>query len=301
MNLKFAFEEFVADREYKELSPRSIQNYKETFKQFFAYCVENEIIDADDVTSSTVKNFLITCQKNGNNPGSINFKLRNLKAIFNYLTDQEIIKRNPTKKVSFVKSNPTVQVLKDEHIAQMLKYYRRLKMREHDFHAVRDSAIINVLIATGLRLGELTSMRWETTDLVNQEMVIFGKARKETTVEICDALKVELEQYKLTCLKQFNKTLPEYVFVNLQGKRLTENAVKCIFKRLSEVMNFKDVRLSAHTFRHYYCSKMVQNLNSFEVKELMRHSSITTTQRYVHLFKNDLKEKNNRYNPLNNF
>lgn len=301
MNFKFAFQEFLDDRKYKQLSPRSINNYEQTFKQFFAHCVEQKIINVEEVTPSTIKNYLINCQQNGNNAGSINFKLRNLKAMFSFFTEQEIIKKNPAKKIPFIKHTPNIEVFKDEHIAQMLKYYRRLKMREHDFHAVRDSAIINVLIATGLRLGEVTSMRWETTDLVNQEMVIFGKARKETTVEICDALKVELEQYKLTCLKQFDKTLPEYVFVSRQGKRLTENAVMCIFKRLSKVMNFKDVRLSAHTFRHYYCSKMVQNLNSFEVKELMRHSSITTTQRYVHLFKNDLKEKNNRYNPLNNF
>jgi len=301
MNLKFAFQEFISDREYKELSARSINNYEQTFKQFFAYCVEQEIVNTDDVTASIIKNFLITCQRNGNNAGSINFKLRNLKAIFSFFLEQEIIKENPAKKVPFVKNNPTIQVFKDEHIDQMLKYYRRLRMREHDFHAVRDSTIINVLISTGLRLGELCSMKWSKVDLVNQEMVIFGKARTDVTIEIADSLKSDLDQYKLTCMQQFKKNLPEYVFVNLQGKRLTENAVKCIFKRLSKVMSFKDVRLSAHSFRHYYCSKMVQNMNAFEVQDLMRHKSVSTTQRYVHLFRNDLKEKNNKFNPLNQF
>ncbi|MCU5063561.1 site-specific integrase [Bacillus cereus] len=63
------------------------------------------------------------------------------------------------------------------------------------------------------------------------------------------------------CEREFD-TLSGHVFVNKDNRPLTPNAVKCIFKRLKMVMNFKDVRLSAHTFRHTFAHRMLANRRS---------------------------------------
>lgn len=65
-------------------------------------------------------------------------------------------------------------------------------------------------------------------------------------------------------------------------------------------MNFKDVRLSSHTFRHTFCQRCIQSgMSTFAVQRLMRHSSIVVTERYAAMWGNDLKEQNDKFNPLN--
>jgi integrase/recombinase XerD len=85
MLLKFAIQDFLDDREFKNLSPATLFNYKELLKQFQIFCNENKIVNIQDITPNTVKKYLLQCQKGGNKPSSINSKLRRLKAFFNYM------------------------------------------------------------------------------------------------------------------------------------------------------------------------------------------------------------------------
>ncbi|WP_316245982.1 site-specific integrase [Bacillus sp. E214] len=65
-------------------------------------------------------------------------------------------------------------------------------------------------------------------------------------------------------------------------------------------MNFKDVRLSAHTFRRTFCQRCIHSgMSTFAIQKLMRHSSIAVTEKYAAMWGNDLKEQNDKYNPLN--
>lgn len=82
---------------------------------------------------------------------------------------------------------------------------------------------------------------------------------------------------------------------------MTANAVQNVFKRLAKIMNFKDVRLTAHTFRHSFCQRCIQSgMSTFAVQKLMRHSSIKMTEKYAAMWGNDLRDQNDKYNPLNN-
>lgn len=65
-------------------------------------------------------------------------------------------------------------------------------------------------------------------------------------------------------------------------------------------MNFKDVRVSAHTFRHTFCHRLAMSgMSAFAIQKLMRHQNITVTMRYVAMWGNELREQNTRFNPLN--
>ena len=77
MLLKFAIQDFKEEREFKQISKATLTNYMNCLREFHNYCVEMEIVDIADVSSSTVKNYLIYCQKQrNNNPTTINSKLR---------------------------------------------------------------------------------------------------------------------------------------------------------------------------------------------------------------------------------
>jgi integrase/recombinase XerD len=301
--LKFAVKDFMDDREYQNVSSKTMSGYRHVLGEFQEHCAKGDIVDATNVTQSIVKSYLMYCKnERNNNPTSMNTKLRVLKSFFNYLAKNGIIndQKHPTKHIPFVKEDIKIEVYSDYHIQQMLSYYRRIMQREKTFYGYRDYMIIVFFLGTGVRSGELINLKWNDIDFLHGHVVIFGKKRQQSSIPITEKLIKELSQYKVFCEQNF-KRLSEYVFPNRYNKKLTENGIKCIFTGLKRVMNFKDVRLSCHTFRHTVAHRMVKSgCDIFTVQKLLRHEDIATTQKYLALWGTALKEMNDRYNPLNN-
>lgn len=302
--LKFAVKNFLDEREFRQVSKNTLTNYQVLLKDFHTYCVEHEIIDIMDITPTTIKSYLQSCLKEKHNsPVSINTKLTALKTMFNYLVEIEIItsKQNPTKKIGYVKTEVKVTTFTDAQIRDILNYFRRLKTRDKAYFAFRDSMIVTFLLSTGVRLGELCNLKWSDIDFINKHIVIFGKLRVMQGIPMAEPLKKELQEYKIFCDHQF-QTLPDYIFVNRKGERLTENAVQNIFKRLRDIMNFKDVRCCAHDFRRYYAKTLILNgADAFTVQRLLRHSKLDMTLKYVNLYGHELEQRNEKWNPLHKF
>ncbi|WP_311766275.1 site-specific integrase [Bacillus sp. S10C12M] len=82
---------------------------------------------------------------------------------------------------------------------------------------------------------------------------------------------------------------------------MDEYAMLNLFRYLQEKMNFKNVRVSAHTFRHTFCHRLAMSgMSAFAIQKLMRHQNIAVTMKYVAMWGNELREQNDKYNPLNN-
>jgi len=273
-----------------------------SLNEFQEFCGKQEIVDVSDVTPNIIKNYLMYCQKErNNNVTTRNSKLHVLKIFFNYLEEIEVItqKQNPAKRIGYGKEDIKIEVFQDRHIHQMLSYYRRLKQREKSFFAYRDYTMIVFLLGTGVRLGELVNLIWNDVDLKNGTIIVFGKKRQQSSIPLTKKLIKELCEYRVFCEQTFGE-IPDYVFTDVEGKKLTDNAVKCVFKRLKEIMNFSDVRLSAHTFRHTFAHRMLMNgCDVFTLQKMLRHSNIAMTQRYLAIWGVALREQNSKYNPLN--
>jgi len=278
---KFAVKDFIDDREFKNLSPKTIEGYKLGLQKFQEFLTNEEIVDVEEISTAVIKRYLLDLKNNrNNNPTSVNTKLKNLKAFFNYLVQEEIIeeKNNPTKKMEYVKEDITIEVFTDRQIKQMLSYFQRIMTRDKTFFAYRDYAIIVTLLGTGLRLGEICNLKWRHVDFDNQTMTTYGKKREYSSIPINDKLKKELREFKIYQVKCLGKET-EYVFTDKTGSRLTENAVQNVFKRLKTIMNFKGVRVSAHTFRHTFAHRcLMAGMDVFTLQRMLRHSKIDMTQ-----------------------
>jgi len=250
--LKFAIADFSEEKELQNLSKNTLDGYRMFFREFKRWSTENEVLDASDVTHAHIKSYLLYCKnERGNNPTTINVKLKNLNNFFNHLLDNEYIKSNPCKKVKRQETDYRIEVFKDSHIQQMLSYYRRLRRKDHEYTAYRNHTIIILLLGTGIRIGELRGIKWSDIDEQHFQLYIFGKNRRQETVPLTDKVIDELNELKVFCTRYF-KELPEYVFVNRDGSQMAYDSTKSVFKRLQIAMNFKDVRLSAHTFAHRF-------------------------------------------------
>lgn len=302
MLLRFAIKDYLEEKEFVNLAPRTIKAYEDTLVEFQRFCTEKEIIDTDEVREGTVKAYLLYCTKERQNSVlTRNTKLQHLKTFFRFLEDEEVIsqKRNPVRKLKQAKVDTKIEVFSDEQIRMMLRYYRRMKAREKTLYAYRDHTIIVTLLSTGIRLGELINLRWDDVDLMSQTATLFGKARKQESIPLTDKITRELYEYRLFIERRFNR-LPEYVFTTLQGTQLTPNAVKLMFGRLAKIMNFKNVRLSAHTFRHSFAHRcLMAGMDVFTLSKMLRHSNLKMTERYLAIWGTALREQNDKFNPLN--
>lgn len=302
MLLKFALTEFRADRLYRNVSERTLNAYMSLMNEFHQFCVTNQIINIEDCSSSLVKQYLLQCKEKGNNPTTVNSKLHILKIFFNYFeTELEIFtpKTNPTKRIIFAKENIKIEVFTDEQIKQMLRYYQAIKYRDKSLYAYRDYFLIIFLLGSACRLGETVNLKWSDVDLVNQVITVTGKKRVASSIPMTDKLKREFIEYRMF-IEQYFPTMPETVFTDRNGKQLTDNALKMVFKHLKVIMNFKNVRLSAHTFRHTTAHRMIMaGCDIGTVQKLLRHSNVSMSLKYFALWGTALAEQNEKYNPLN--
>ena len=120
--LKFAIQDFLDDRKFKNVTPKTIESYKNILKHFLDFCNENEILNVQDVTPNTIKKYLLHCQNRGNNSTTTNTKLQRIKAFFNYMIEIEVIEKNPAEKFQRAKEDIKIDVFSDYHIKQMLNY-----------------------------------------------------------------------------------------------------------------------------------------------------------------------------------
>jgi integrase/recombinase XerD len=223
--LKFAIQEFMEDREMKNLSPRSLQSYSLLLKEFQTFCSGMSALSINDVTMNVVRKYLIYLQQErNNNPTSRNSKLQILKAFFNHLEFVEIIeaKQNPTKKLGYVKEEIKIEVFNDNQIKQMLNYFRRMKHRDKSFYSYRDYLIVVFFLGTGVRLGELVNLKWNDIDLKNGVVTIFGKKREQYLYLLLRSLSrnfVNLKYFANNTLEKCHITCSQIMQSNFHCKR----------------------------------------------------------------------------------
>jgi len=299
MLLKFAYEDFIADRRFNNTTKANVQNYRYLLYPFIEYCLEKGVINVEDVTHIHLRDYLMQCQERGNKPNTINSIILRIRAFYNYLVDEKIVKESITKKVKLQKTDVKIDVFTDEQIYQMLAYYRSLRRRDLSYSSYRGYMLILLLLGTGIRKKEVIMLKWSDIDLKNLTMNVYGKNRRYETVFLTEKLVKELSIYRSFCIQHFGHD-NEYVFFNRNNTRMTSNSMTLVFRNLKEKMNFKDVRVSTHTFRHTFCHRLAMSgMSVFAIQKLMRHSDISTSMRYVAMWGNELKKENDKHNPLN--
>jgi len=298
--IRFAVKEFLAEKKYENLSLTTLKAYEGFFYNFLKWCDGEGLSRITDLNTRVIKNYLLECKsEKGNNPTTLNTKRRHFNTFFNFLVQEGIIEDNPIKSVKKAREDIRIKTFTDEEVKEILSHLRRRKRREDTHFAVRNYTIFLTLIGTGLRASELTSLKWSDIDLINRSIKVFGKARKEQIVPLSEPLVKELAFWREYCLQEFGQLSP-HVFVTQQNKELTINGLKCWFKRLAKTMNFPETRCSAHSCRHYFAKTWITSGGDIStLSKVLRHTSIKTTEKYLHYWGNEVSNDNDKYNPLN--
>ncbi|WP_262122279.1 tyrosine recombinase XerC [Anaerococcus sp. Marseille-Q5996] len=275
---------------------------KQSFKNDFSPLDTNKVINADFLGSLNITDFYSYLSyldnEKDDNPTTRSRKISALRSFYNYLYQEiEVIDKNVTVKLK----NPKIS--KRQPVYLTLEETERLlnviNTEKNDFLRARDLAIVFTFLTTGMRLSELVSIN--VSDIENDHFKIVGKGNKERTIYLTEnALKL-IHHYLRVRKEYLNELYIDALFISTRKQRISNRAVQSTIEKYLKKAGFDTSVYSTHKLRHTAATLMYKygNVDIRALKDILGHTSISTTQIYTHLEDEDLKNAVNK-NPLSN-
>jgi len=207
---------------------------------------------------------------------------RTVKAFFGWLEREGHIAQSPfNKAVKFTTRKQTKVIKSVSHDSLTLIFANLTEPnRLITFAGRRDLAIVSLFLDSGVRTGELLSMRLCDVDLPNRVFSVKGKTGRRKA-HFSDTAKGPLADYlrvRATQVKEENESPDNALWLSTDGNSLTACGLKSMITRLQKRAG---VKLHAHQLRHSFALDMSKKVSMFELRDLLGHASISTTQIYV--------------------
>lgn len=273
---------------HKKLSAHTLRAYRIDMAQFIAYMECNhENLLIKEVGKESIQAYVDYLALNYA-PRSCKRKIACLKAFFNHLEFEDIITVSPFRKLRITIKEPKIlpRIIKKADMSALLQHAyktaRDTKTFYQQFKAIRNIAIYELLLSTGIRVGELCALQADAIDFDSGTIHIFGKGDKERTVYLTSTVVTKALQNYAILRSQFPGLTSGCFFVNWNSKRMREENVRALLRNASNLVLHK--RITPHMFRHTFATALLENhVDIRYIQELLGHSSIKTTQIYLHL------------------
>ncbi|QKX01915.1 tyrosine-type recombinase/integrase [Wolbachia endosymbiont of Cruorifilaria tuberocauda] len=150
----------------------------------------------------------------------------------------------------------------------------------------REIAIIVLLYGTGLRVSEALNLK--VGDVRNESLIVTGKGNKQRKVFILSVVKKYIQEYIKACPYLDINNEAQYLFVGVKGKKLKRTYVANRLQKIRRMLNLPEI-VSPHAFRHSFATHLLQeSIDVRSIQQLLGHSSLETTQVYIHLNYRDI-------------
>ncbi len=273
-------EEFAERESLKGMNETTLKRKKREIERLFEHCRGNgEAITKDDILE------YLDYRGKELSGNILNDKIGYIKEFFEFLLQKDEILASPAASIERLKTVPygAPGVFAEGEIKRIME------TMDDSPSGVRDRAILELLYSTGLRLGELLGLDLDDVDFRAKEITVRnGKGGKERIVpaghEALNIIKLYVEKRREIPGAERNA-----LFLGVQGKRLNAGTMKQRLKRWKEKAGLKK-RGSFHAFRHSFASHMLaRGAPILLIQRMLGHEKLSTTERYVHVFGDDLK------------
>jgi site-specific recombinase XerD len=280
----------------RNYSPRTLNSYEQVLRHFAYYVwlrrhtevsklviywkdFENARLDTDvEVTPVIITDFLsFVSTTQTYKPKTFHRIISTLSSFYRFLYTQGAVATNPLTGVD----RPRIK----QQEVKYLKHNQVLRLLE-SIEDLRDKLIVRTIYATGVRVSELCNMNIEDIDFDEHTIRIRGKGDKMRTVFVDDDTLADL-------LKFIGTRMVGPVFVGQQGKNISSRAIQHIFK------NYAPPGITPHKIRHSYASELYKRSKNLRVvQENLGHTSIKTTEIYLHTDIDERRQVYQQYFPL---
>ena len=279
----------------KNLSGKTLSAYRGDLRQFFAY--EQDILHPDICSFISYLTSMLKLKDT-----SIRRKIITLKTFYSYLIDTEVIDRSPFTKLKFrfkqERKLPKTITIRD--VSKILSYFDSIEFNSltcfAKFEYVRDAALIDLLISTGIRIGEAAAITLNDIIISERTLLIHGKGRKQRLIYISSPI---TWNRIIALLKERKLTNGNHLFINRYGQPISIHGIEYIYKKY-----LKKAKISSHSTPHYLRHTFATNLlangaDLRSVQEILGHASVATTQIYTEVTTQRKKQVLNKFNYRN--
>lgn len=256
---------FIAAKKIEGCSSNTLKYYENTLTKMLLFLSK----DICSIETNDLRIYLSTYQTRQHcSKTTLDNIRRIMSSFFSWLEDEDYIIKSPVRRIHKVKSSQIVkETLSDEHLEQL---------REQCTHP-RDLAIIDLLISTGIRVGELVKLNRTDINFEERECIVLGKGDKERKVYFDAKTKVHLQQY-LISRTDINPAL--FVTLYAPWNRLSIAGVEKFLKLLGKKSQVRHVH--PHKFRRTMATMAIEKGMPIEqVQKLLGHTKIDTTLHYA--------------------
>ena len=284
--MKKCVEEFLNNLKYqRNYSDYTILSYKKDLNIYEEF-LNKEVLDFKKVKYNDIRMYLryLKEEKKEKN-SSICRNLSALRTFYNYLITKEI-----------TESNPFIYLNGPKKEKRLPRYFEYNELEElfkvpdlKDPFGQRNRLILEMLYATGMRVGELVSIKVKDINVEEGTILILGKGNKERITHFGEYAKDILLLYLEDGYKKLNKNNLDYLFINNKATKLTERGVRDILNSIIKKTDLSK-HISPHMLRHTFATHLLnEGCDILSVQKLLGHESISATGIYTHVTTEHLK------------
>lgn len=275
-------------------SQQTVESYRDDLKHFEKFAKDlSDSFSWETVDSDMVRDWMESMMDKGNSAATVSRRLSALKTFYRFALARRYVESDPVYSIKGPKKEkPLPQFVKESEMDELLDR----QAWGDDYNNVRARTIIILFYETGMRLSELVNLDDKDVNFVTSEIKITGKGNKQRIVPFGDELKNTLLEFRRLRDASVEVKTPALV-VSDKGTRMSPSKVQDVVRsNLSRVCSLK--KKSPHVLRHSFATAMLNHHVGIEnLKKLLGHASISTTEIYTHTTFEQLKRVYNEAHP----
>ncbi|MFV0527366.1 MAG: site-specific tyrosine recombinase XerD [Lachnospiraceae bacterium] len=277
----------------KKTSTNTIISYERDLKKMLRYFETQNIHEVFQVTGIGLTSYVMYLEKENFATSTISRNIASIRAFFHWLEGKKLIDNDPSQELKppkVIKKAP--EILTVEEVNRLL-----LQPREDTAKGIRDRCMMEILYATGIRVSELVNL--QTTDAnLQMEYIRCGQDGRERIIPFGSLCRKSLKKYMEDSRTELlGKNECKELFINCSGKSMSRQGFWKVLKSYSSEAHItKDI--TPHTLRHSFAAHLIQNgADVKSVQEMLGHSDISSTQMYLNLGNQKMREVYSKSHP----
>ncbi len=268
-------------------SELTVCRYEQSLRDFESYFKNREgQLSWESVDSDVIRDWMESMMDKGDMASTVNSSLSAVRSFFRFALSRGLVTHDPSYVVKGPKKQkPLPQFVREEEMNRLLD---TPQMWEEGFVGLRARTIIIMFYETGIRLAEMIGLDVTDVDFAAHQIKVTGKRNKQRIIPFGAELEAVLREYITRRNDQLQ--VDQALVLSDKGKRMTRSQVEKIVKRhLSLTTTLK--KRTPHVLRHSFATAMLNNGAGLEdVRLLLGHESVATTQIYTHTTFEQLKK-----------